>query len=69
MTVRTKKWLHGIGAAFIGGAAAGGVAFVQDPATFNFSEEGWVKLGTVCLVSGVIAAFAYLKQSPVPPSK
>jgi hypothetical protein len=69
MKIAVKKWLHGLAAAFIGGAAAGGVAMIQDPATFNFTADGWLKLASVCFVAGVVTAFAYLTQSPLPPKR
>ena len=74
MSESTRVWLHGLAAAFIGGgasavtavAAAMGVA----PDTFNFSS-GFGKMakltGLVFLMAGAMAAFGYLKQSPLPP--
>jgi len=64
MTYATKKWLHGLGSAFIGfagNAAAGSVtsALVEQ-------HIDWPVIGTSALVSGALASFLYLKQFPLP---
>lgn len=61
-----QTWLHGLAAAFIGAFANGVVLTVVDPVTFNFTGGGGHHLLTVCLVSGIFSAAAYLKQSPLP---
>jgi len=76
MKLDWSHWLYGLGSGFIGGGAgavsAVFVAAVQTPEKYNFgrSEHGLqhvlvLMLGTF-LVSGVLTAFAYLKQSPLP---
>ena len=70
-----RTWLHGLGAAFIGGGASGIVAAQTAmgiaPDTFNYAS-GLAKMaklaGIVFLVSGGLSAAAYLKQSPLPPA-
>lgn len=61
-----KTWLHGLGAAFIGGGASSIVVMVIDPQKFNFGD-GLANLGAVFFVSGLLKAAAYLSQSPLPP--
>jgi hypothetical protein len=58
-------WLHGLTAAFIGAAANSITVTIVDPIAFNFGSQ-WRKTGLVAAVSGVLAAVAYLKKSPVP---
>lgn len=60
-----KLWLHGLAAAFIGGAANAISNIAVAPETFNF-EAGLKKLLMSALVSGVLGAALYLKKSPVP---
>jgi len=68
-----KAWIHGLGAAFIGGGASGLVAAQAaagiSPNDFNYST-GLGKMAKLALsvfvVSGALSAFAYLKQSPLP---
>ena len=60
-----EKWLKGLLSAIIGGAANAITVMVVDPTNFNLNE-GLAKLGTVALVSAIVAAAMYLKQSPLP---
>jgi hypothetical protein len=60
-----KRWLNGLVGGFIGSGASAIANMVVDPNDFNFGA-GMVKLGKVCLVSGIIGAALYLKQHPVP---
>lgn len=71
-----SKWLHGLVAAFIGGGASAVTAGVTAPAiapgAFNFGAQllPLLKLsGALFVVNGLIAATAYLKQSPLPPEE
>jgi len=59
------KWLKGLAAATIGGAANAVVLLIADPQAFNFTD-GLQRLITVTVVSGIVSAAAYLKQSPLP---
>ena len=63
-----QQWLRGLFSATIGGAANGVTVMVVEPTSFNF-EEGIGKLGTVILVSAIVAAAMFLKQSPLPTKK
>lgn len=60
-----QKWLKGLVSATIGGAANAITVMIIDPIAFNL-QEGIGKLGTVVLVSALVAAAMYLKQSPLP---
>jgi hypothetical protein len=60
-----ETWLLGLLSAVIGGAATAISMVVVDPMTYNI-HEGWNKLLEVAIVSGVVSAAFYLKQSPVP---
>jgi len=62
-----RTWIHGLAAAFIGGAAASITNLIVAPESFNATPEGLRKLGWAILASGVVAAALYLKQSPLPP--
>lgn len=63
-----EHWLHGLGAAFIGGSASMVSVVVVSPDTFNLGS-GWRNLVEVCIVNGIITAAAYLKTSPLPSSE
>ena len=58
-------WLKGLVAAIIGGAANAVTVIIIDPMDYNI-HEGASKLGTVALVSAIVSAALYLKQSPIP---
>lgn len=58
-------WIKGVAVAFIGGAANTITVVIVDPVAFNFGEQ-WRKTLVAALVGGVLAAAAYLKQSPFP---
>lgn len=60
-----RVWLHGLIAAFIGGGANAIAAAAIAPDEFNLNT-GLRKLGILFLVSGILNAAGYLKQSPVP---
>ena len=61
------KWVKGLVSAVIGGAANAITVSVVDPQAFNL-QEGASKLLTVAVVSAIVAAAMYLKQSPLPAS-
>lgn len=71
MSPRVKHWLHGLGAAFIGGAATPistqtGIAFANMVGVhINFMDAK--QAAAVALSSALVATAAYLKQSPLPP--
>ena len=62
-----KTWVHGLAAAAIGGGANAVTLIIVEPSKFNATASGWKNLGTAVLVSGIVSAALYLKQSPVPP--
>lgn len=69
-------WLHGLGAAFIGGgsgavSAAFGVNIV-DPKDWNMADWQHSRhmlflMAIVFLIQGALTAFAWLSKSPLPP--
>jgi len=64
--MKWKKWLRGLVGAMVGGAANSVTVMIVEPSSFNF-QEGIGKLGTVALVSAIVAAALFLKQAPLPP--
>ena len=63
--MNTRVWLEGLAAALIGGGANAVTVIVVDPLAFNLGE-GLPKLLQVVAVGAIVAAAAYLKQSPIP---
>lgn len=64
--MNTKHWLKGLAGAIIGSIASSIALVITDPQTFNI-HAGLGKLGETALVTGILNAAFYLKQSPVPP--
>lgn len=72
-----RSWAHGLIASFIGGGAsavsAGFSAGIVDPDHFGLTamhhKDLFDLMGTTFVISGVLAASAYLKQSPLPNGK
>jgi uncharacterized membrane protein YadS len=62
-----KTWLHGLGAAVIGGAAAAATAAFAEPKDFNFTHAGLIAFAKVVIIGAAIPTLAYLRQSPLPP--
>lgn len=60
-----QSWLKGLISAAIGAAANGVTLIIVDPLNYNLNE-GLGKLGTVCVVSAIVAVAMYLKSSPLP---
>jgi len=60
-----QLWLKGLVSAVIGGMATAVSTMIVSPQEFNL-EEGLGKLGSVAVVSAIVAAALYLKQSPLP---
>lgn len=60
-----RHWIKGLCSACIGAAANSVTVIIVAPETFNL-QDGLPKLGTVALVSAIVAAANYLKQSPLP---
>lgn len=59
-------WIKGLIAAIISGAANAITVAIVDPVEYLHSEHSLRKLGAVALVSGIVGAAMYLKQSPLP---
>lgn len=59
------RWSKGLLSAVIHSVASTVVVVVVDPQTFNL-DEGLNKLATVALVSGILGAASYLKDTPMP---
>jgi acyl-coenzyme A synthetase/AMP-(fatty) acid ligase len=67
MNQQLKIWLHGIGAAFISAFATAASGAIALPSVFNFSHAGLLNVTKLALVPALLAVFAYLKASPLPP--
>jgi len=74
MTKPTRKWVYGICSGFVGGMAGaldGGLALIViSPEDFNLGPQLKKTLVTMLvlgILTGLKIAFAYLKQSPLPP--
>lgn len=60
-------WLHGLFAAFVGGATSVIVGISVDAAMDGDFKINAKRLGIKALITGAVFAGAYLKQSPLPP--
>lgn len=65
--VNRKIWFHGLSAAFIGGFASAGSTGAAALALGDGMKKSLQLAAVSWAVAGVTSAFAYLKQSPVPP--
>lgn len=68
MNIKITIWIRGFISAVVSGIAVSIGAMVTSPAEFNF-ETGSRKLLTVAVVSGIVGAANYLRQSPIPVKK
>jgi hypothetical protein len=68
LSSNTKAWLHGLFAASISAFATAASGILTLPTVFNFSHDGIINMVKVAGVPAMLSAFAYLKQSPLPPS-
>lgn len=75
MTTNTRKWLKGLGAAFIGGGASavtsGLTSMGVAPDRFNMTDWAGVSrllvlIAANFLISGILSMFFFLRQSPLP---
>jgi len=68
-----RNWLYGLFSGMIGGAATAGSSQLALAVSKGLGIEvdvlHWKQLGMVMLVSGLVSAFAFLKQSPLPPKE
>jgi hypothetical protein len=62
-----KGWLYSLISAGIGGAASSLGGVLVAPSVFNFTPEGWSKIGELALFGAAVPVLSYLKQSPLPP--
>jgi hypothetical protein len=62
-------WFKGLGVFVLSSFVTALATMTLDPASFNFSKPGLIKLGAAVLVFGVKAVLLYLKQSPLPGSQ
>jgi hypothetical protein len=76
MKPQVRRWLYGLSSGFIGGMAgavdSGLALLIIAPSDFNLGPHLRKTLLTVLvlgLLTGVKVAFAYLKQSPLPPAE
>jgi hypothetical protein len=60
-----QVWLKGLVSAAIGGAATAISTMIVAPEEFNL-DQGIGKVAAVAVVSAIVAAANYLKQSPIP---
>lgn len=67
--MNTKLWIHGLGAAFIGGTSAALVSLGAAYVTTGLNLLELKKIGAAALFAGMITAAGYLKQSPLPASQ
>jgi hypothetical protein len=68
LSANTKLWLHGLFAAAISAfstAASGAIAL---PTVFSFDKNGFINMAKLAAVPAILAVFAYLKASPLPPT-
>lgn len=64
-----KTWLLGLIAAAVSAFATAASGFVALPTVFTLDRTGFINMGKLAAVPALLAVFAYLKQSPVPPSE
>jgi hypothetical protein len=61
-----KTWFKGLGVFVLSSFVTALATMTLDPAGFNFSKTGLIKVGAAALVIGTKAVLLYLKQSPLP---
>lgn len=61
-------WVHGLASAMITGISTSIAASIVAPESFNI-QDGLPAMIQLGIVSGIIGAANYLKQSPLPPVK
>lgn len=61
-----KTWFKGLGVFVMSSFVTALATMTLDPASFNFSRAGLMKVGAAALVIGVKSVLLYLKQSPLP---
>jgi len=64
-----KTWFKGLGVFVVSSLITAAATMTLDPAGFNFSKAGLIKVGAAAMVIGAKAVLLYLKQSPLPASQ
>ncbi|MDE3178917.1 MAG: hypothetical protein KGM47_10110 [Acidobacteriota bacterium] len=65
--MKWQVWLKGLAAAVISSAANSVSVLLADPSHFSPGAAGGFRnLGIIALISAIVGAALYLKQSPVP---
>lgn len=62
-----KVWIHGLAAAGISAFASAASGAIALPAVFTFDKTGLLNMVKLATVPALLAVFAYLKSSPIPP--
>lgn len=62
-----KVWLHGLAAAAISAFASAASGAIALPSVFTFDRHGFINMAKLATVPAMLAVFAYLKSSPIPP--
>ena len=60
-------WLRGLAAAAISAFASAASGAVALPSVFTFDRNGVTNMAKLAAVPAMLAVFAYLKASPIPP--
>ena len=61
-----KTWFKGLGVFVLSSFVTALATMTLDPASFNFSRAGLMKVGAAALVIGAKSVLLYMKQSPLP---
>jgi hypothetical protein len=62
-----KVWIHGLAAAGISAFASAASGAIALPAVFTLDKMGLLNMVKLATVPALLAVFAYLKSSPIPP--
>ena len=62
-----KIWLHGLAAAAISAFASAASGAIALPNVFTLDRHGLINMVKLATVPAMLAVFAYLKSSPIPP--
>lgn len=61
-----RVWFHGLLAAVVSAFASAASGAIALPTVFTFDRVGFINMAKLASIPALLAAFAYLKQSPVP---
>jgi hypothetical protein len=71
MRTSEKKWFRGLVGGVISASASAGSSFLGMAGAHGIGIDvpllNWKSLGVLLLTSGLLSAFLFLKQSPLPP--